>query len=68
MVAKLINGKEVAQTVRNELKQEVIRLKEQGIVPGLTVVLVGNNPASETYVRGRYAHPKKWESVPTWCA
>ena len=53
MVAKLINGKEVAQTVRNELKQEVIRLKEQGIVPGLTVVLVGNNPASETYVRKR---------------
>lgn len=53
MTAKLINGKEVAQTVRNELKQEVIRLKEQGIEPGLTVILVGNNPASETYVRGK---------------
>jgi methylenetetrahydrofolate dehydrogenase (NADP+)/methenyltetrahydrofolate cyclohydrolase len=53
MTAKLINGKEVAQAVRNELKQEVIRLKEQGIVPGLTVVLVGNDPASETYVRGK---------------
>lgn len=53
MAYQLIDGKEIAQQVRNELKQEVTQLKEQGIIPGLAVVLVGNHPASESYVRGK---------------
>jgi methylenetetrahydrofolate dehydrogenase (NADP+)/methenyltetrahydrofolate cyclohydrolase len=53
MTAQLIDGKAIAQEVRNELKQEVAHLKEQGVVPGLVVVLVGNHPASESYVRGK---------------
>lgn len=53
MSYQLIDGKEIAQQVRNELKQEVDQLKAQKIVPGLAVILVGNNPASESYVRGK---------------
>lgn len=53
MSYQLIDGKAIAQQIRNELKEEVTRLKKQGIVPGLTVILVGNHPASESYVRGK---------------
>ncbi|MBA4494998.1 bifunctional methylenetetrahydrofolate dehydrogenase/methenyltetrahydrofolate cyclohydrolase FolD [Paenactinomyces guangxiensis] len=49
----MIDGKAIAQQVRNELKEEVGRLKEQGIIPGLRVILVGTHPASESYVRGK---------------
>jgi methylenetetrahydrofolate dehydrogenase (NADP+)/methenyltetrahydrofolate cyclohydrolase len=53
MSYQLINGKEIAAQVRAELKEEVTRLKQEGIVPGLTVILVGNHPASESYVKGK---------------
>ncbi|WP_089967985.1 bifunctional methylenetetrahydrofolate dehydrogenase/methenyltetrahydrofolate cyclohydrolase FolD [Lihuaxuella thermophila] len=53
MSYRIIDGKAIAQQVRDELKDEVARLKKQGIVPGLTVILVGNHPASESYVRGK---------------
>ncbi len=51
MTAKIIDGKLVAQNIRAKLKEETIKLKEKGITPGLAVVLVGNNPASEAYVK-----------------
>ena len=53
MRGQIINGKELAQKKRETLKQEVEKLKEQGIVPGLAVVLVGDDPASQTYVRNK---------------
>ncbi|WNC17136.1 bifunctional methylenetetrahydrofolate dehydrogenase/methenyltetrahydrofolate cyclohydrolase FolD [Brevibacillus brevis] len=53
MTAMIIQGKEVAQSIRAELAAEVAKLKQQGIVPGLTVVLVGDDPASQSYVRGK---------------
>ena len=46
----IINGKEVAQSVREGLVKEIAALKEQGITPGLAVVLVGTDPASQVYV------------------
>jgi methylenetetrahydrofolate dehydrogenase (NADP+)/methenyltetrahydrofolate cyclohydrolase len=52
-MAKIIDGKAIAAQIRGELKEEVAKLKENGITPGLTVILVGNNPASESYVRGK---------------
>ncbi|WP_044640382.1 bifunctional methylenetetrahydrofolate dehydrogenase/methenyltetrahydrofolate cyclohydrolase FolD [Risungbinella massiliensis] len=52
-MAKIIDGKAIAQEVRNELKGKVADLTHKGITPGLTVILVGNNPASEVYVRGK---------------
>ncbi|MFT9486325.1 MAG: bifunctional methylenetetrahydrofolate dehydrogenase/methenyltetrahydrofolate cyclohydrolase FolD [Tepidibacillus sp.] len=53
MSAQIISGKEVAKSIREELKLEVETLKEQGITPGLSVILVGNDPASHSYVKGK---------------
>lgn len=53
-MAQLIDGKAVAARVRAEVKAEVDRLKlERGLVPGLAVVRVGEDPASKTYVSGK---------------
>lgn len=51
--ARLIDGKALAQRVRVEAAERVLKLKEQGITPGLTVVLVGEDPASQVYVRNK---------------
>jgi len=52
--ARILDGKALAQSVRADLKARVARLKaETGIVPGLTVVLVGEHPASAVYVRNK---------------
>ncbi len=54
MTAQLIDGKAIAAKIRQSVKQEVDRLRETGArVPGLAVVLVGNDPASEVYVRNK---------------
>ncbi len=50
---ELIDGKAVAQKVRNELKEQVEDLKKQGINPKLAVIMVGDNPASKVYVRNK---------------
>lgn len=49
----IIDGKQVAADLRKSLAVEVAELKTQGIVPGLTVVLVGEDPASQVYVRNK---------------
>ncbi len=53
MTAGIIDGKQVAADMRAELEEEVAKLKENGIVPGLGVVLVGEDPASQSYVRAK---------------
>lgn len=53
MSAKIIDGKQVAQDIRSDLKKEVEALKAKGIIPGLAVVLVGEDPASKSYVTGK---------------
>jgi methylenetetrahydrofolate dehydrogenase (NADP+)/methenyltetrahydrofolate cyclohydrolase len=53
MTAKIIDGKQVAADMRAELKAEVAKLKEQGIIPGLGVILVGDDPASKSYVTAK---------------
>ena len=53
MPAKIISGKDVAAQIREELKGRAARLKEKGIVPGLAVVLVGEDPASVSYVTAK---------------
>lgn len=53
MAANIINGKEVAQDIRAELAKEVAALKEKGVFPALTVILVGDDPASQSYVKGK---------------
>lgn len=53
MTAKIISGKELATRIKNELRDEVTELAKVGIKPKLTVILVGDDPASNTYVRGK---------------
>lgn len=54
MSARIISGTEVAKGIREELKKEVAALKESdGVVPGLVTILVGEDPASESYVAAK---------------
>ncbi|MEH7178678.1 bifunctional methylenetetrahydrofolate dehydrogenase/methenyltetrahydrofolate cyclohydrolase FolD [Neobacillus vireti] len=53
MTATIIDGKEIASKKKKEIAQEVQKLKEAGVTPGLAVVLVGNNHASRTYVTNK---------------
>jgi methylenetetrahydrofolate dehydrogenase (NADP+)/methenyltetrahydrofolate cyclohydrolase len=50
---KLIDGKDVAERINKETREKVAELKRRGITPGLSVVLVGDDPASATYVRNK---------------
>ena len=51
MTARIIDGTAIGKAIREELKAEVAALKAKGVVPGLTVVLVGEDAASQVYVR-----------------
>src|SRR5215211_8012120 len=53
MAAKIIDGKALAQRVRQGIADEARELAGQGIQPGLAVVLVGEDPASQVYVRNK---------------
>lgn len=53
MSAQIIDGKAVAQRVRNEIKNEVLLIKAKGITPCLTVIIVGNDQASLVYVNNK---------------
>ena len=53
MTARIIDGKAIAQGYRAELAIRVERLRDAGIVPGLAVVIVGEDPASKVYVRNK---------------
>ena len=46
----IIDGKIIAENIKSELKKDILDLKQKGIVPGLAVVMVGNDSASEIYV------------------
>jgi methylenetetrahydrofolate dehydrogenase (NADP+)/methenyltetrahydrofolate cyclohydrolase len=52
-MAEIIDGKAVAAEVRAEVASDVAELKGRGVTPGLAVVLVGEDPASQVYVRGK---------------
>jgi len=49
-MAKIIDGKQIAEEVKTKLKNEIDSLKENGVTPHLSVLLVGDNPASQVYV------------------
>ena len=50
MTAEVISGKDMAASIREEVKERIASLKESGLTPGLAVVLVGEDPASQAYV------------------
>ncbi len=53
MTARILDGKKIASDIRNEVAAEVKTMAAAGRRPGLAVILVGHNPASEIYVRGK---------------
>lgn len=53
MTAKIIDGNAVAKHVRSQWKKRVDALKAKGVIPGLAVIIVGDNPASKVYVRNK---------------
>ncbi|WP_025715890.1 bifunctional methylenetetrahydrofolate dehydrogenase/methenyltetrahydrofolate cyclohydrolase FolD [Paenibacillus sp. 1-18] len=53
MSAPIIDGKQISQDIRASIQQEVIRLKDRQFQPGLAVVLVGEDPASQVYVKNK---------------
>lgn len=53
MTAQVISGKELAKELRENMKEEINLLKQRGITPHLTVILIGNDPASHSYVNGK---------------
>ena len=54
MTAQIISGTEIAKQIREELKQEIAELKDKyNLIPGLATVLVGEDPASQSYVSGK---------------
>ena len=53
MSSAIINGKEIGQEIRGAVATRVASLKANGVTPGLAVILVGENPASKTYVANK---------------
>src|SRR6266487_2861247 len=52
-MAKVIDGRAIAEQVYVDLRREIAELKSKGVTPGLAVILVGDNPASRAYVRSK---------------
>ena len=53
MAATILDGNKISAEIKSEVAAEVAELKAAGLRPGLAVVLVGHNPASEIYVRNK---------------
>jgi methylenetetrahydrofolate dehydrogenase (NADP+)/methenyltetrahydrofolate cyclohydrolase len=53
VTAAILDGNKIAAQVRREVAEETARMKSAGVTPGLAVILAGNNPASEIYVRNK---------------
>jgi len=54
VTAQILDGKKTASAIKAELTERVTKLREQGIVPGLATVLVGDDPGSRWYVAGKH--------------
>jgi len=54
VTAQILDGKQTASTIKGELTERVTKLREQGVVPGLATVLVGDDPGSRWYVAGKH--------------
>lgn len=54
-MAIILDGKKIAEQIKNKLKVDILELKKRGIIPGLAVILVGNDLASKIYVRNKEA-------------
>ena len=59
MSARILDGIKIRDEILNDLRKEIDELKRAGIVPGLAAVLVGENPASQLYVRSKVKTDRK---------
>ena len=59
MTAQIVDGRAIAKIVREEVTQRVAQLANQGVVPGLKVILAGDDPASQVYVRNKQRMAEK---------
>lgn len=59
MMAKILDGKATANDLLEDVTNKISKLKAKGIVPGLAVILVGDNPASQVYVRNKRKKAEK---------
>ena len=59
MTAQILDGKELSKKIKENLKLEVDKLKENGITPKLAVIMVGDNSASAVYVKNKSNACKK---------
>lgn len=65
MSANIIDGKQIGQEIRDEVRIAVEKRQDNGLpVPGLATVLVGENPASQVYVRNKQKACAEWGSAP----
>ena len=53
MQTKILSGKEVSSSLYNSIQPRIDNLKSENIIPGLSVILVGDNPASAVYVNSK---------------
>ena len=53
METKILSGREVSKFYKNKIRKNILDLKKKGIIPGLAVVLVGDDPASKIYVNSK---------------
>ena len=53
MSARILDGKVLSAEIKEDVIRRVSALKEKGVTPGLAVILVGDDPASEIYVRNK---------------
>ena len=53
MAAQIIDGKQISEKIREDLRVQILDLQAKGVTPGLAVVLVGDDPASQVYVRNK---------------
>ena len=60
METAILSGLDASKALYQSLEERIARLKDQNITPGLAAVLVGNNPASEIYVKNK---TKKFEAL-----
>ncbi|EJD89774.1 bifunctional protein FolD protein [Staphylococcus epidermidis NIHLM061] len=63
MVAKILDGKQIAKEYRQRLKNQVNELKEHGFTPKLSVILVGNDGASQSYVKSKKKAAEKFGMI-----
>ncbi|MBR1579154.1 MAG: bifunctional methylenetetrahydrofolate dehydrogenase/methenyltetrahydrofolate cyclohydrolase FolD [Selenomonadaceae bacterium] len=54
MTARILEGKEFSARIKDEAREAVEQLRADGVIPGLTVIIVGENPASQVYVRNKH--------------